>query len=222
MAMHAMPSRCDLQVLTYGNSRLRQTRTLTISTTISWSRQSIRSGASNGVPRRFRKGEGVSDYLIFDSWQDLPADKPFYSSAFLDGILKRDNRAAQIPSLPGTLNIRIAAPLIAPDEVLAVSGEGEYLGDWDPAKAIVLSDHNYPVWEVNLDLAKLKVPFEYKFLIKKKDSNEVVGWEAMNNRIYGVRVKDANAQVVIDGIRFANPKRPWKGAYGDSGVLDTH
>lgn len=164
-----------------------------------------------GAPRRYRSGEGVDDVVIFDDWLDMPADKPFYSSAFTQSIFRREERDAQLPVLPGTLCIRIEAPIIAPDEVLAVTGEGEYLGDWNPEKALVLNDHNFPIWEINLDLAKLKVPFEYKFIVRKKDG-AVAGWEQLNNRIYGIPTENPMQRVVIDGIRFANPKRPWKGA----------
>lgn len=164
-----------------------------------------------GENHHFRAGEGISEYLIFDNWHDMPADKPFYSSAFLDGILRRDNRQPQLPSLPDTLNIRIEAPMIAPDECLAIAGEGDFLGNWDPRRALRMNDHNFPVWEINLPLNEFKVPFEYKFLILDKDG-ETVGWEAMNNRVYGVRPHGKGEQVVIDGTRFANPKRQWKGA----------
>lgn len=164
-----------------------------------------------GAPRRYRSGEGVDDVVIFDDWLDMPADKPFYSSAFTQSIFRREERDAQLPALPGTLCFHIEAPIIAPDEVLAVTGEGEYLGNWNPEKALVLNDHNFPIWEINLDLAKLKVPFEYKFIVRKKDG-AVVGWEQLNNRIYGIPTENPMQRVVIDGIRFANPKRPWKGA----------
>ena len=164
-----------------------------------------------GENHHFRAGEGISEYLIFDNWHDMPTDKPFYSSAFLDGILRRDNRQPQLLSLPDTLNIRIEAPMIAPDECLAIAGEGDFLGNWDPRRALKMNDHNFPVWEINLPLNEFKVPFEYKFLILDKEG-ETVGWEAMNNRVYGVRPHGKGEQVVIDGTRFANPKRQWKGA----------
>ena len=164
-----------------------------------------------GTPHKFRAGVGISDYLIFDEWHGMPADKPFYSSAFIDGMLRRANRDEQLPSLPDTLNIRIEAPMIAPDECLAVTGEGEWLGNWDPKRAHRLNDHNFPTWEINIPLAEVKVPFEYKFLILNKEG-ETVGWEAMNNRVYGVSEEGKKRQVVIDGTKFANPKPQWRGA----------
>ena len=164
-----------------------------------------------GKPHKFRSGVNISEYVIFDSWHSMPADKPFYSSAFIDGMLSRENREPQLPSLPGTLNIRIEAPMLAPNEWLAVTGEGELLGNWDPKHALRLNDHNFPTWEINIPLGPLKIPFEYKFLIVN-DKGETVGWEAMNNRVYGVPYLGGSEQVVIDGTRFANPKQQWKGA----------
>lgn len=164
-----------------------------------------------GKPHRMHIGAGISNYQVFDSWHDMPHDKPFYSSAFVEGMLRRLKKDAQLEAKPGTLNIRIEAPMLQPDEYLAVSGSEEYLGKWDPTRALRLNDHNFPTWEINLPLDQLKAPFEYKFLIVN-EKGETVGWEAMNNRIYGIKSIDKNEQIVIDGTRFANPKRPWKGA----------
>ncbi len=165
-----------------------------------------------GAPHRFVSGKGIDSYRIFSSWHDLPADKPFYSSAFVYGMLRRPYRDQPLAAKPGTVCLRIEAPMIEPDEVLAISGEGDLLGNWDPAHAIIMNDANFPVWEANLQTDSLKILFEYKFLILKKDTREVKGWEYINNRVYGIRPESATEQVVIDGIRFANPKENWKGA----------
>ena len=165
-----------------------------------------------GEPHRFIAGAGVERVDIFDSWQDLPADKPFYSSAFTDGILHRTHRDLPLPSLPATLQLRIAAPMVRPDECLAISGEGEFLGNWNPAEALLLNDSAYPVWQINLPLAKLRPPFEYKFLILKKATREVVEWENCPNRIYGIAENLPGLRVVIDGLRFAGADRFWRGA----------
>ncbi len=64
--------------------------------------------------------------------------------------------------------MRIEAPMIEPDEVLAISGEGKELGNWDPAHALVLNDASFPVWEINLSADSMATPFEYKFIILKE------------------------------------------------------
>jgi len=165
-----------------------------------------------GAPHRFISGKGINSYRIFSSWHDLPADKPFYSSAFVDGMLHRQLRDQPLTPRPGTVNIRIEAPVIESDEVLAISGEGCQLGNWNPSHALIMNDAHFPVWEVNLQSDALSTPFEYKFLILKKDTKEVRGWECSNNRVYGISPESPSEQVVIDGIRFANPKKVWKGA----------
>ena len=165
-----------------------------------------------GKPHRYASGRGIELCTIFDSWSDMPADKPFYSSAFTEGMLSRGaHQDAPLPSLPGTLNIRVEAPMVEPDEILAIAGEGGYLGEWDPARSIRMNDARFPVWEVNLPLDSLPQRFEYKFLIISRDG-KVRGWEAMNNRVFGVVREVKSQQIVIDGTRFANPKEQWKGA----------
>ncbi len=164
-----------------------------------------------GKPHRYVAGSGIRSCVIFDSWHDLPGDKPFYSSAFTDGIFRRSHRDEPLKSLPGTVKLSIEAPMIRPNQRLAICGQGKYLGEWDPSKAIPLNDANFPTWEINLPFDRLDIPFEYKFVIIDKD-NKVVGWEAMNNRIFGIRPEGFDEQIVIDGIRFANPMPGWKGA----------
>ena len=161
---------------------------------------------------RFVPGKGIGFYNIFDNWQDMPADKPFYSSAFTQGMLARPTRDKAATPAPGTLTLRVAAPMIEPDEVLALCGEGEALGDWDPARAVILNDAFYPVWEANIPTNGLKIPFEYKFVILKKDTREVSAWENRENRTFGIRPTSSSEQVIVDGLRIANPRHNWKGA----------
>ncbi len=165
-----------------------------------------------GKPHRFEPAAGAKLYNIFDSWQDMPADKPYYSSAFVDGMLCRSQRDAAPEAHAGTLCLKIWAPMIAPDEVLAVAGEPEVLGKWNPHKALRLNDADYPLWECEIPLKDIDGPFDYKFLILGKEKNDVRGWEDASNRIYGIEQTEPTERIVIDGLRFANPNKNWKGA----------
>lgn len=166
-----------------------------------------------GEPHRFEKSAGAALTEVYDRWQDQPYDKPYYSSAFVDGMLYRPFRSQPLKAEKGTLNIRVQAPMIAPDEVLAIAGEGRVLGDWDVKQAVRMNDALYPEWEANLPLAEINLPCEYKFVILKKESGEVVAWEMCNNRVLDPEVKDRfNDVVVVAGMRFVNPLTPWKGA----------
>lgn len=165
-----------------------------------------------GKPHRFVSNEDLTTVKVFCSWKDMPADKPYYSSAFIDGILSRRFKDQPLASNPGTVQLRVEAPMVMPDEVLAITGEGDFLGNWLPEKALVMNDNNYPQWEINLPLSEFDTPFEYKFVVLKKDTREAVAWETTDNRRCGFVGENPECQIVADGLRFASPRTNWKGA----------
>lgn len=165
-----------------------------------------------GNPHRFEPGKGIGHYSIFSSWQAMPYDKPFYSSAFTEGIFKRQNPRKADVLAGGMLKLSVAAPVVKPGEYLIVCGEGDLLGNWNPAKAPHLSDENFPVWEIALPLKELKIPFEYKFAVFNPATNSVRRWESCNNRIYGIKTTESTESVVIEGLRFETDGHTWKGA----------
>ena len=125
-----------------------------------------------GAPHRFVAGN-VRLYHVYDRWQDQPWDKPYYSSAFTECVCKRDNRAKQQLPHAGCLTIVVAAPMIAPNCRLAISGSTPSLGQWDPAKAVVLSDASYPCWSATVKSADITADTQYKFLILNADGSVV-------------------------------------------------
>lgn len=165
-----------------------------------------------GHGHHFFKGDKVKSYEIHDRWQDQPWDKPFYSVVFTDCVCRRQGRALPPVITPGTMLLSCDAPMVAPDEVLAVSGACDAMGNWDPAKAVKMSDAAFPTWRVTLPLDKMAGDLEFKFLIVKKDSGDVVCWEGDSNRHMTVAPATGGAVVAESGMRFINPKAPWRGA----------
>ena len=165
-----------------------------------------------GKPHKFLAGKGISVYSLMDRWQDMPYDKPFFSSAFTECINRRPMREKAIVAAPGTITIYVKAPMIPPSMSLAISGEAESLGAWNPSKAIRLDNSKFPVWAVNLSGSDLKASTEYKFLMLDTATGEPVAWENGNNRTLGVSLPDMSSATVISGLRFINPNRSWKGA----------
>ncbi|MDE6126288.1 MAG: hypothetical protein K2G30_04960, partial [Muribaculaceae bacterium] len=92
-----------------------------------------------GKGHQFRAGKGVRSFELFDRWQDQPWDKPYYSVVFTDCVCKRQQRALPPEVVSGRMLLSVDAPMIAPDEVVAVVGNCETLGNWDIDKAIVMS-----------------------------------------------------------------------------------
>ena len=165
-----------------------------------------------GIAHAFRRGRSAKTYEIFDQWQDQPIDRQYYSSAFTDCICHRENREKAQTVKNGIINIRVSAPMIKSDEILAISGGCEQLGNWNTDNAIIMNDANYPEWNVNLEMKTLKTPVEYKFVILKKDTHEVVAWEAGNNRYFNYTPAQKHEVMVVAGLRFNNPLAPWRGA----------
>jgi len=165
-----------------------------------------------GHAHKFIRARASKFYEIFDRWQDQPWDKPYYSTAFTECICHRIARDKRLQPKNGVLSIEVAAPMVGSDQVLAISGDCEGLGGWDPAKAIEMNDADFPNWRVNLDLSILDTPFNYKFLILKKTTKAVVAWEGGDNRRFAITPARKNEVLVVAGMRFINPLNPWHGA----------
>lgn len=165
-----------------------------------------------GNPHHFTRGKKISNYEIYSNWQDQPIDKSFFSSAFTDGIFKREKAHKEVAPEAGAVMFSIWAPVVRADEMLCVSGSNRLLGEWQVEKAIPLSDTHFPEWRVSLDVRGIKEPFSYKFVIvKKSNPRDVVTWEQGENRQFSMRVK-GNESITVSGLYFNNPPCPWKGA----------
>ena len=164
-----------------------------------------------GHGHQFNRGRSAKNYEQFDCWQDQPMDSQYYSSAFTDCICHRENPDKPL-TIKNGIRIRVTAPMVQTDEVLAICGGCEPLGKWDIAKAVVMNDANFPEWNAYLDMKGMTAPFEYKFLILKKDTLELVAWEGGNNRFYNYTPAQRNEVMTISGLRFNNPLSPWRGA----------
>lgn len=165
-----------------------------------------------GAPHRFAATKSTTACRIFDAWSEQPLEGSFYSSAFTEGIFSRQKRQKEATAAPGSILLSVEAPTVRTDEVVAVVGESSQLGGWDPAKAVVLSDANFPVWSVALKGQKLLPGFAYKFIIKKADSDQVVSWEAGANRYWEHKMPATKECVALGGMRFRSDAAPWRGA----------
>ncbi len=166
-----------------------------------------------GKGHQFRAG--ARSYEIFDFWSDLPWNKPYYSVVFTDCVCKRQQKALPPVVEAGRLLLSVEAPMIAPDEVLAVAGSGDSFGNWDVEKAILLSDAFFPTWSCSVPLEGVNEHTEFKFLILKKDETggrKVVGWEARENRRLDHAPATQGELMAINGLRFVNPRQLWRGA----------
>ena len=164
-----------------------------------------------GAPHRYVQAKGVKEADVFDSWSDMPADKPYYSSAIVDCINRRETRNGHAVGGPDTVTLCVSAPMVKPDQILAVVGSSPELGEWDPTRAVRLSDCDFPVWKVTLPAKALQLGERYKFVILRRDSERIIAWESDENRVMNVQPRKG-AWTVVAGMRFISPLAPWRGA----------
>ena len=122
-------------------------------------------------------------YTVFDRWSDIPEDSYLYSSAFTDCIRGRKLEVLQPSSYRSTVRLVVRAPQLRGDDRLAVIGKGDGLGNWDTAKALLMTEHHFNEWVVDLDAIQFtegKIEFKFIALNTKKQQSSV--WEAGYNR----------------------------------------
>ena len=147
---------------------------------------------------------------MYDRWQDQPFDKPYYSSAFTECICRQQRNATPAMISTGHTALWVSAPMVSSEYSVAVCGSSSALGAWNPAKAVVMSNVDFPVWKAELPAAALANGTEYKFLIVDKAGN-FVAWEGGDNRVVMIDA-DASTATIIAGMRFINTLDLWKGA----------
>lgn len=124
-----------------------------------------------------------ASYTVFDRWSDMPEDSYLYSSAFTDCIRGRKLEVLQPSSYRSTVRLVVRAPQLRGDDRLAVIGKGDGLGNWDTAKAQLMTEHHFNEWVVDLDATQFtdgKIEFKFIALNTKNQLSSV--WEAGYNR----------------------------------------
>ncbi len=165
------------------------------------------------TPHLFRHSYGDTPVVRRnDFWQDMPADKPYYSSVVIDTVNRREPRKRISRPHNGMVTISVEAPMVAPGQVVAVAGSAKALGSWDPAKAPVMNDCDFPVWSVSISAADLPRYMEFKFFIREKDNSTPVAWEARDNRTIEIPADAPSTLNCFGGMRLVNPFPPMRAA----------
>ena len=151
-------------------------------------------------------------YTLHDRWQTIPGDSPLYTAAFTHAHFARHEPQSPTKAThPRSLILRVSAPRVGKDEHVAIVGSCDSLGNWDPTRAVRMSDAHFPDWEVCLDLDTLTLPFEYKFILRNTDG-QLHQWEADFNRTWTGSTPRASEVVIVSETPFRDARPQWKGA----------
>ena len=155
----------------------------------------------------------ASHYTVYDHWLDIPEDAYMYSSAFTECVAARHRELSTKTEYSSTVRLKVRAPQLRLGERLAVVGEPEALGAWDPKKAVAMAEHEYHEWVVSLNAAELpQKRFEFKFIILNDKKDIAPIWENTMNRSIELTAVKANKVVVYELPQAFFSIYPWKGA----------
>lgn len=156
-------------------------------------------------------GKGTGRLTLYDYWQTRPDNIAFYSSAFTKSLFAhpRDPRERAVKGYK-KLSIRIFAPRVEKGQYVAITGNRECLGNWEPEKALPLSCKDFPEWYIDIDANDIRYPLEYKFLIVEAATGKLVCWETDNNRSLNPPAHEADETICISGLHFRGNLPLWR------------
>ena len=148
-------------------------------------------------------------YCLYDYWPEKPDDRTFYSSAFTKNLFARQTHKTSKPDNKNNITIRLSAPRVTPEQVVAISGNSDFLGHWDTGKALCMTANNFPDWEIFLNSDDIHFPLEYKFVVLERKTKVLCYWEEGENRVIN-RATDNNGYTIINNHPLQSPGFQWK------------
>ena len=137
-------------------------------------------------------------YTVYDQWHDIPEDSYLYSSAFTDCIRTCKVKSLAKTTFARTIRFIVRAPQLAHSSLVLV-GESDALGNWDLAKALPMTQHNYNEWCIDLDASWFADDtIEFKFGAVSDEDKKDVLWEDGLNRTVHIPALNPGEVVVYD------------------------
>ena len=95
-----------------------------------------------------------------------------------------------------TVRLVVRAPQLRGDQRLAVCGESDVLGAWNPAKAVPMYEHNFNEWIVDLNADAFEDDvIEFKFVALGSDEADPMWETGLNRTVETMDLEDGEAVV---------------------------
>lgn len=156
-----------------------------------------------------------SKLLIKDVWIDVPQQTielyDIYNNVWKSGTNQK--ALLKLSQEQTNLIFESTCPQLNNNEQLVLCGNIDELGNWNPKKALKLTEYENSKFKAIINGLKVDCDIEYKYLILNRDKQKVKYWEKRENRTICNSTIDKHRDVVInDGyINFPSKER-WKGA----------
>lgn len=164
----------------------------------------------NNVNRQIAYAEDKTVY-VEDRWRDIPVLAHLYSSAYcrVEGVTMHTGKA-DLPYFDKTIILRVQAPQLRKGECLGLVGSVPMLGSWQAERALRLLPDGMHEWCLSLSGASLQLPFEYKYVVLKEETGEVVAWEEGENRRTPAQELQSNDVLILADTPLRRIDPHWK------------
>lgn len=154
---------------------------------------------------------------LWDFWRptQIPQNA-LHSSAFTRAIMKRkekyESADLKITGQEAIVIFRLNSPRIAPHHVVGLIGSDANLGAWNKEDVLLMSDANYPVWEVPVGIKSADKTVHYKYVLYDTKAKKIVAWETGDDRQLFLNLLDNKEKTLFvqtdEDFRY---EKPWKG-----------
>jgi len=150
-------------------------------------------------------------YYLLDYWQNRPENLASYSSAFTKSWFAHPcDKFERVVKSKRKILLKVLAPSVLKNESLALLGNQEEMGSWNPTKALVFSCEKFPEWRVEFDSDNVHYPIEYKFCIINNEDKSIVRWEKGDNRTLEIPYLKENEAGIVSGLQFREEESNWR------------
>lgn len=133
------------------------------------------------VPHRLNFPHNYKEFVIYDQWNNKNFPENYLNNKILRNKLNTFKPEKISVLKKHTHLFRIEAPVYNPNWGVVLFGSTASLGNWDYEKAIHLSQTDFGIWEVSLEIYE-KEFIQYKYCLYDKQTGKVIDVEAGENR----------------------------------------
>jgi 4-alpha-glucanotransferase len=166
-----------------------------------------------GEPRKLDLSGSFKAVTLEDAWRsNKDNEHALMSQAFVGNLFERKKRKGRKIKPEAGFELHLIAPRISRDQSFCIVGNCKSLGYWNPEKALVMTDAEYPVWKARIKVGKGRQSIEYKYGIYDHKLKKLVEWEFGENRWLEMDGSGNDKRTVKTDLKFRHSGGLWKGA----------
>lgn len=140
-----------------------------------------------------------NDYVMLDSWRDIPLQQHLYTSAYLatvHGSMGERFVPLDVALFRKTILFSVSAPQLSKGQAVALCGSHPVLGNWNTSRYLKMQYSGQTMWMLPVNAIGIDRQLEYKFVVVNEETGDFVAWEEGNNRTLDSS-RSADGQVTV-------------------------